>query len=136
MWKCDKEKAKLQLVQYVADPRDGYYNAQFRVWFSDGINKDRRTWSNDAIGTHAGIKALTVLTAWMVKNKYGFCPLIEVECNNDNFIVYPYVKENIYQDIRRLELKLTDLPVCIREAVQTIWKQLQGAYGNDDYLDI
>ena len=86
--------------------------------------------------TDDGVKALTVLTAWMIKNKHGFCPLIEIECNRNKFRIYPYVKRSLDRGILRLDLTQEQVPGCVRESIKCIWDCLQKSYGEDDYLDI
>lgn len=136
MWKCDKENVKLQLVRYVANPVNGFKDAFLKVTYTDGKDTDQRLWNNDALQSEDGIKSLIVLTAWMIKNKYGFCPLIDIEGDNGELMVHLYVKENSYSITKKTVVEVDKLPKCIAQAVNNIWKELEDVYAKDDYLDI
>lgn len=136
MWLCDKEKVKLYKFTYLPDPRDGFMNVQIRVIFSDGVMSDSKTWTNDAMSTAKSVKALAVLTAYMVDNEFGFSPLISVNNQDaDDRKIKLYYKKTPYDNTDMIELHEYNLPGSISDALEIICNELEAGYGVD-YLDV
>ena len=139
MWKLSKDKVRLHELVYIPDPHDGYKYALLRPTFTTGTANDVRHWDNNAIHTSAGVKALIVLTAWLVGYEHGFATYLRVTWRDDSrceLLIHFMRNNNPYGTPSRHMLREDKLPPYIREALGTVKRELEASYGTDDYLDI
>lgn len=136
MWLCNKEKVKLTKFTYLPDPRNGFEYVQIRAAFNDGDMADCRTWKNDAMTTEQAVKALVVLTAWMIDNQFGIIPMITIRPTAEGYNAHIYYKKNPYDNTQSIILDILSLPACVADAINIITAELQNNYGYVDYLDV
>lgn len=133
MWKIAKDRAELRDLVYVPDPRDGYKYVILKCTFSCNSGSDIREWDNSAVKSTAAVKALVVLTAWMVTMR-PFCPALHVAWRGgapELHIIQHHMSDGHVS--RRIASQ--GYPECIREALSTIKGDLEASYGADPYLD-
>lgn len=133
MWKIAKDRAKLKDLVYIPDPRDGYKYVILKCTFSCNSGSDVREWDNSAVKSTAAVKALVVLTAWMVTMK-PFCPILHIIWRGDTPELH--IMQHHLSDGHVSRRIVTDgYPECIGEALSTIKADLESSYGEDPYLD-
>lgn len=133
MWKLSRERAELHDLVYIPDPRDGYKYVLLKCTFSCSSGSDVRVWDNSAVKSTPAVKALVVLTAWMVSMK-PFCPCLHVVWRGGGPELH--VLQHRLSDGRTSRRVLSSgYPECVGEALATVKADLESSYGVDPYLD-
>lgn len=138
MWKLPKEKVRLHELVYIPDPRDGYRYVLLRPTFRTDAAADTRHWDNNALQSGDSVKALVVLTAWLVSYAEGFATYMRTTWRDDGRIevsLYFQRDSNPYDAPSHRVLRHDRLPPYIQEALGTLKRELERAYGSDDRLD-
>lgn len=138
MWKCNinNSTVKLYRIECILNPVNGFRYLLFHCTFGNGAAVDVRDWHNDCIKSSKGLQAVCVLIAWTISFEKGSCVSFEIVNEEDKpSLILTYIDFDTNSK-KKLELKSTDMPRYIREAIDIVLNELQYQYGRDNYLDI
>lgn len=106
---------------YIPYPKNKFKYVLFHVEYEDKTQRYLADWFNDKIKTQEGVKALTVLTAWIIRFYKGFG--IDINVDKDKTITIHY-KNKFTGVINSDIIPYEKQPKYLKQAVDIIHQEL------------